>query len=191
MTRCGWCGDDPVYVAYHDQEWGVPVHDDGRLFEFLVLEGAQAGLSWITILKRRQGYRRAFAGMDPRKVARFTSKDVERLRKDKGIIRNKLKIESGISNARAFLDVVDEFGSFDSYIWRFVEGRPIQNHYITLEEVPAETDLSRTISQDLRARGFRFVGPVIVYAHMQATGMVNDHLVSCFRHEQVCRLSES
>lgn len=191
MTRCGWCGDDPVYVAYHDQEWGVPVHDDGRLFEFLVLEGAQAGLSWITILKRRQGYRRAFAGMDPRKVARFTSKDVERLRKDKGIIRNKLKIESGISNARAFLDVVDEFGSFDSYIWRFVEGRPIQNHYTTLEDVPAETDLSRTISQDLRARGFRFVGPVIVYAHMQATGMVNDHLVSCFRHEQVCRLSES
>ena len=184
-SRCPWCGDDPLYRAYHDREWGVPVHDDRTLFEFLILEGAQAGLSWITILKKRENFRRAFADFDPEKVARFNDADIERLMNDAGIIRNRLKLEAAIGNARAFLDIQEHFGSFDRYIWGFVDGEPIVNRFRSMAEVPAETDLSRTISKDLKQRGFRFVGPVIVYSHMQATGMVNDHLVDCFRWKKV------
>lgn len=185
MTRCGWCGEDPLYVAYHDTEWGVPVHDDRKLFEFVVLEGAQAGLSWLTILRRREGYRRAFADFDPERVARFDQSDVERLLQDSSIIRNRKKVESTVANARAFLRVQAEFGSFDRYIWGFVEGRPILNRFRSLGEIPARTELAETISRDLKRRGFGFVGPTIVYAHMQATGMVNDHLVDCFRYSQL------
>ena len=185
VRRCPWCGDDPLYVRYHDEEWGVPVHDDRKLFEFLVLEGAQAGLSWLTILRRREGYRRAFAGFDPEAVARFDETDIERLRNDASIIRNRAKIRSAVVNARAFLAVREEFGSFDRYIWRFVDGRPIVNTWTRDEDIPAATPLSETISRDLKARGFSFVGPTIVYAHLQATGMVNDHLVDCFRHDEI------
>jgi DNA-3-methyladenine glycosylase I len=183
--RCGWQGNDPLYVAYHDTEWGVPVHDDRLLFEFLVLEGAQAGLSWLTILRKRDNYRRAFAGFDPEKVARFDRRKIERLLADPGIVRNRLKVESAVSNARAFLAVQNEFGSFDAYQWRFVGGLPIRNRFRNLGEVPARTPLSDAFSKDLRGRGFRFVGSTIVYAHMQAVGMVNDHLVGCFRHRDV------
>jgi DNA-3-methyladenine glycosylase I len=183
--RCPWCGDDPLYQRYHDTEWGVPVRDDGKLFEFLILEGAQAGLSWITILKKREAYRQAFAGFDPEVVARYGKKDIERLLANPGIVRNRLKIESSIGNARAFLDVQAKHGSFDAYIWNFVDGEPIVNRFKTLAEVPASTPLSETISKDLKKRGFKFVGPTIVYAHMQATGMVNDHLVDCFRWAEV------
>ncbi len=185
IERCSWCGDDPLYVRYHDEEWGVPVHDDRKLFEFLVLEGAQAGLSWLTILRRREGYARAFAGFDAQRVARFGEHDFERLVGDASIIRNRAKIRATITNARAFLQVQYEFGSFDAYIWRFVENQPIRNHWKRLEDIPAMTPLSETISKDLKTRGFGFVGPTIVYAHMQATGMVNDHLVSCFRYEEL------
>ncbi len=185
QRRCGWCGSDPLYMSYHDEEWGVPVFDDQKLFEFLVLEGAQAGLSWITILKRREGYRRAFAGFDPAKVARFSDKRMEKLLQDPGIIRNRLKVRSAIQNAKSFLKVQEEFGSFSNYQWAFVEGKPIVNHFRSLQEVPAETPLSKAFSKDLKKRGFNFVGPTIVYAHMQAVGMVNDHLVDCFRHKEV------
>ena len=188
-TRCPWGASDPLYVDYHDEEWGVPLHDDRRLFEMLVLEGAQAGLSWLTILKRRDGYRRAFDRFDPRKVARYDDAAVARLLADDGIIRNRLKVRSAVANARAFLDVQREFGSFDAYIWRFVDGRPIQNAWQTLAEVPARTPESDALSKDLKARGFSFVGSTICYAHMQATGMVNDHLVDCFRHRAVQRLA--
>ena len=181
-TRCPWCGDDPIYVAYHDTEWGVPVHDERRHFEFIVLESAQAGLSWLTILKRRNGYRRCFADFDPETVARFDESVIARLMQDSSIIRNEKKIRATVGNARAFLAIQDEFGSFDEYIWRFVDGAPIVNTFQSISDVPAETPLSRAISKDLKARGFSFVGPVIVYAHMQATGLVNDHLLSCFRH---------
>ena len=184
-SRCPWCKTDARYVDYHDHEWGVPVHDDRKLFEFILLEGAQAGLSWITILKKRENFRRAFANFDPQKVARFGESDIERLMNDTGIIRNRLKINAAIGNARAFLEVQSEFGSFDDYIWGFVDGQPIMNRFKTLSEVPAETPLSQTISKDLKRRGFRFVGPVIVYSHMQATGMVNDHLVDCYRWQEV------
>jgi DNA-3-methyladenine glycosylase I len=187
--RCPWCGADPLYVAYHDHEWGVPVHDDRALFEFLVLEGAQAGLAWITILRKREGYRRAFAGFDAKKVARFDDAKVAELLTDPGIVRNRLKVESAVTNARAFLEVQARFGAFDRYIWGFVDGQPIQNQWRELGEVPALTPLAERISKDLKTRGFRFVGPTIVYAHMQATGMVNDHLVSCFRHREVAALS--
>ncbi len=183
--RCPWCGADPDYRLYHDEEWGVPVHDDHKLFEFIILEGAQAGLSWITILKKRPAYRRAFAGFDPEQVARFDQSDVDRLLADRGIVRNRLKIESALTNARAFLDIQDEFGSFDHYIWDFVDGRPIINQFQSMSEVPASTPLSERISRDLKQRGFKFVGPTIVYAHMQATGMVNDHLVECFRWKEL------
>ena len=189
-ARCPWATTDPLYAPYHDEEWGVPLHDDRRLFEMLVLEGAQAGLSWLTILRRREGYRRAFDRFDPQAVARYGPSEVERLLADEGIIRNRLKIDSAINNARAYLGVQEEFGSFDSYIWRFVDGRPAQNAWTTLEEVPAQTPLSNAMSKDLRKRGFTFVGPTICYAHMQATGMVNDHLVGCFRHRDVRLLSE-
>ena len=183
--RCDWAGTDPTYVEYHDTEWGVPLHDERSLFEFLVLEGAQAGLSWITILRRRENYRRAFAQFDPNRVARFDRRKVERLLQDVGIIRNRQKVESAVTNARAFLKVQQEFGSFDTWIWSFVDGRPIQNRFRRLADLPAKTPLSERISKELVRRGFKFVGPTIVYAHMQATGMVNDHLVGCFRHRQV------
>jgi DNA-3-methyladenine glycosylase I len=181
-TRCGWAGTDPTYVAYHDDEWGVPVHDDRTLFEFLVLEGAQAGLSWITILRKRDAYRRAFADFDAARVARFDRRKIERLLGDAGIVRNRLKIESAVRNARAFLAVQDEFGSFDAYQWRFVGGRPVQNRFRVQADIPARTDASDEWSRDLKRRGFSFVGSTIVYAHMQAVGMVNDHLTTCFRH---------
>ncbi|RMH20432.1 MAG: DNA-3-methyladenine glycosylase I [Acidobacteria bacterium] len=184
-TRCPWCGDDPLYVAYHDREWGVPVHDDRRLFEFLVLEGAQAGLSWLTILRKREGYRRAFDGFDPERVARYDEAQVARLLADEGIVRNRLKIRSAIRNARVFLAIQEEHGSFAGYMWRFVDGRPIRNAWRTLAEVPARTRLSDAFSQDLKQRGMSFVGSTICYAHMQAVGMVNDHLVDCFRHRQL------
>lgn len=183
--RCPWCGTEPFYVRYHDEEWGVPLHDDRKLFEFLVLEGAQAGLSWATILRKRAAYRRAFDRFDPRKVARYGAREVRRLLGDAGIVRNRLKVESAITNARAFLRVQEEFGSFDAYIWRFVDGRPIRNRRRTPAELPARTPLSDAVSKDLRQRGFRFVGSTIVYAHLQATGMVNDHLVGCFRYREV------
>ena len=189
-ARCPWATSDPLYVPYHDEEWGVPLHDDRRLFEMLVLEGAQAGLSWLTILRRREGYRRAFDRFDPQAVASYGPRDVERLLGDGGIIRNRLKIDSAINNARAFLAVQEEFGSFDSYVWRLVDGRPLQNTWTKLEEVPAQTAVSNVMSKDLRKRGFTFVGPTICYAHMQATGMVNDHLIGCFRHREVRLLTE-
>ena len=183
-TRCAWPKDE-YDIAYHDTVWGVPVHDDRVLFEFLTLEGAQAGLSWNTILRRREGYRKAFADFDVEKVARFTEKKQEALREDTGIIRNRLKIASTVTNAQAFIKVQEEFDSFDAYIWRFVDGAPIINHWKTMKEVPASTPISDGLSKDLKKRGFRFVGTTICYAHMQATGMVNDHTVDCFRHQEL------
>jgi len=189
MTRrCPWARAEPD-VRYHDEEWGVPLHDDRRLFEMLILEGAQAGLSWSTILRKREAYRRAFDGFDPTKVARYAAARVARLLADDGIVRNRAKIEATVANAAAFLAVQREHGSFDAYLWRFVGGRPVQNTPRTLRDVPAETEQSRALSRDLRQRGFRFVGPTICYAFMQATGMVNDHIVDCFRSRQVARLS--
>jgi len=184
-VRCPWCGSDPLYVSYHDTEWGVPVHDERRHFEFLILEGAQAGLSWLTILRRREGYREAYDGFDPARVAAFDRSRIEQLLTNPRIIRNRLKVESSVRNARLFLDIQDEFGSFDSYVWRFVGGKPLQSSFKTLDEVPARTAESDALSSDLRTRGFKFTGSVIMYAHMQATGMVNDHLLSCFRHEEL------
>ncbi len=183
--RCAWAGEDPLYIAYHDEEWGVPVHDDRRLFEFLVLEGAQAGLSWITILRKREAYRKAFARFDPRRVARFGEADVARLLADAGIVRNRLKIAAALQNARAFLEVQREMGSFGALMWSFVGGKPIQNRWRRIGEVPAKTPEAEAMSKELRRRGFSFVGPTICYAHMQAVGMVNDHLVSCFRHAEL------
>ncbi len=182
MRRCDWAGTDPLLIRYHDEEWGVPVHDDRRLFEFLVLEGAQAGLSWRTILARRDRYREAFRGFDPRRIARFDARDIARLLSDPGVIRNRLKILGAVENARRFLSVRREFETFDAYIWSFVGGVPVVNRYRSAAEVPAETGVSRAMSRDLRKRGFRFVGPTICYAFMQAVGMVNDHLLGCFRH---------
>ena len=189
VRRCAWCGDDPLYTAYHDSEWGVPLHDDRTLFEFLVLEGAQAGLSWITILRKRDRYRKAFAGFDAAKVARFNAARVEKLLADPGIVRNRAKIVAAIGNARAVLGVRDAFGSLNEYLWRFVDGRPIVNRFRSSGQIPASTPVSAAFSRDLKQRGFRFVGPTIVYAHMQATGMVNDHLVSCFRHAECAALA--
>ena len=185
--RCAWAGSDPQMIAYHDEEWGVPLHDDRTLFEFLILEGAQAGLSWSTILNKRENYRRAFGGFDPVKIARYTARDVKRLLGDAGIVRNRLKIEAAINNARRFLEVQAAFGSFDRYIWQFVGGRPIRHRFKSLSQIPATTKESDALSKDLRQRGFKFIGSTIVYAHMQATGMVNDHLVSCFRYREVER----
>ena len=184
MQRCSWPSTE-LDIAYHDREWGVPVHDDRVLFEFLILEGAQAGLSWSTILRKRDNYRRAFAGFDPAKVARFTSSRTRLLIKDEGIVRNRLKIESTVTNARAFLAVQKEFGSFDRYVWGFVGGEPRRNSRKGLKDIPARTAESDALSKDLRRRGFRFVGSTICYAFMQATGMVNDHLVSCYRHREL------
>ena len=186
--RCPWCLGSPQYLRYHDEEWGVPVHDDRRLFEFLILEGAQAGLAWSTILNKRDNYRRAFTRFDPAKVARFGARDVRRLMADAGIVRNRLKIESAIGNARAFLEVRREFGSFDTYLWAFVDGRPLQNAPRSIKRVPARTPVSDAISKDLKRRGFGFVGSTIVYATMQAVGMVNDHLTVCFRRSQLAAL---
>jgi DNA-3-methyladenine glycosylase I len=188
--RCGWCGDDPLYVTYHDEEWGVPVYDDRTLFEFLILEGAQAGLSWSTILKKREAYRRAFDDFDVEKIARYDGIKISALLTDPGIVRNQLKIGSAVTNAQAFLKIQNERGSFSEYIWSFVDGRPIQNAWRTLAEIPAKAPLAETISKDLKKRGFRFVGPTIVYAHMQATGMVNDHVVECFRYPEIAAMSE-
>ena len=187
MIRCPWCTTDPLYTTYHDTEWGVPLHDDRALFEFLVLEGMQAGLSWLTILRKRENYRRAFDGFDPERVARYDGRMVRRLMADRGIVRNRMKIAAAITNARAFLRTQEEFGSFDRYVWQFVDGHPIRNAWKTLRQIPAETGESRALSKGLRQRGFAFVGPIICYAHMQATGMVNDHLVDCFRYRQVQR----
>jgi DNA-3-methyladenine glycosylase I len=185
--RCPWCLGSNLYRRYHDDEWGVPVHDDRRLFEFLLLEGAQAGLSWSTILAKRGNYRRALAGFDPAKVARYGARDAKRLMGDAGIVRNRLKIESTITNARAFLEVRREFGTFDAYLWAFVGGRPVQNRRRSMKDVPARSDTSDALSKDLKRRGFRFVGSTIVYAFMQAVGMVNDHLTTCFRRTQLAK----
>jgi DNA-3-methyladenine glycosylase I len=186
--RCAWSGTDPLYVAYHDEEWGVPVHDDRVLFEFLVLEGAQAGLSWSTVLRKRDAYRRAFDSFDPRKVGRYDGRKIAGLLADVGIIRNRAKIESAVKNATAFLAVQEEFGSFDAYQWRFVDGRPVQNRRRTIRDIPPRTPQSDAMSKDLKDRGFSFVGSTIIYAHMQAVGMVNDHVITCFRHPEVAKL---
>ena len=190
LHRCDWCLGDPLYEEYHDTEWGVPCFDDRSLFEFILLEGAQAGLSWLTILRRRENYRKAFAGFDVEKVARFGTRDVERLLKDAGIIRNRLKVESAVRNARCFLEIVEERGSFSTYIWDFVDGTPVVNRFRTMAEVPASTPLSDRISREMKQRGFKFFGTTICYAHMQATGMVNDHLVSCPRHRACAALAQ-
>lgn len=185
--RCGWVTEDPEYIAYHDEQWGVPLHDDTALFEMLTLEGAQAGLSWLTILRKREAYRRAFAGFDPARVARFTPARIEKLLLDPGIVRNRLKVGSTVANARLFLEVQREHGSFDAYLWGFVGGAPVRNAFRSMAEVPARTPVSDALSKDLARRGFKFVGSTICYALMQAVGMVNDHLVSCFRHREVGR----
>ena len=186
VTRCEWAaGEDELMVAYHDEEWGTPSHDDRHLFELLTLEGAQAGLSWSTILRKREGYRSAFAGFDPEAVARFGTSDVERLLADPGIVRNRLKVESTVNNAARVLEVQEELGSLDAYLWAFVDGRPIVNRFRALSEIPAETDLSKAISRDLKRRGFRFVGPTSIYAFMQSVGMVDDHTTDCFRRTDV------
>jgi DNA-3-methyladenine glycosylase I len=185
LKRCPWSGTDPLYVGYHDKEWGVPLHDDRKLFEFLVLEGMQAGLSWITILRKRENFRAAFAGFDPGKVARFGKRDIKRLMGDAGIVRNELKVHAAVANAQAFLRVQEEMGSFDKYLWQFVGGTPRINRRRGMKDIPASTPESDAMSKDLKARGFKFVGTTICYAHMQATGMVNDHVTSCFRHREL------
>jgi DNA-3-methyladenine glycosylase I len=187
-SRCHWTSNNPLLIAYHDEEWGVPVHDDRMWYEKLVLDGAQAGLSWLTILKKREGYRAAFCGFDVQKVARFEERDQERLMLDAGIVRNRQKIKSAVDNARAFLAVQKEFGSFDAYVWAFVDQRPVQTKIARREDWPTRTELSDRMSKDLKQRGFSFVGSTIVYAFLQASGVVNDHLVSCFRHKPVARL---
>lgn len=188
--RCGWCGSDPLYVAYHDSEWGVPVYDDKTLFEFLILEGAQAGLAWITVLRKREGYRDVFDGFDARKIARYSDRRLDRILGDPRIIRNRLKVYGARQNARSFLATQEEFGSFANYMWRFVDGRPVRNTWSSMSEVPASTALSDTISKDMKRRGFTFVGSTILYAHMQATGMVNDHIISCYRHSECNELAD-
>ena len=184
-VRCGWVTDDPLYLTYHDEEWGVPVHDDRKLFEMLILEGAQAGLSWITILRRRAGYRRAFDRFDPKKIAAWGPERVEQVLMDPGIIRNRAKVEATVTNARAFLEVREQAGSFDRFLWDLVGGEPRQNRRRSLKEVPPETPASKAMSKELRRRGFRFVGPTICYAFMQAVGMVNDHVTGCFRYREL------
>ncbi len=188
ITRCFWAGDDPLYIAYHDEEWGKPLHDDRKLFELLCLEGAQAGLSWITILRKRKNYRKAFDRFDPKKVARYDAKKVKELLADAGIVRNRLKVNAFIENARAFLAVQDEFGSFDAYIWQFVGGKPIVNCWQTGKEIPVKTPEAEAMSKDLKKRGFRFVGPTICYAYMQAAGMVNDHTTDCFKYNELSNI---
>ena len=184
-TRCGWSSNDPAMMLYHDREWGVPVHDDRTLFEFLALEGAQAGLSWLTILKRRSAYRKAFDNFDFKKIAKYDKSKIDKLVLDQSIIRNRLKIEATVANAKAFIAVRKEFGSFDKYIWKFVDDRPVRNGWTSLKSIPVKTEISDKLSKNLIRRGFKFVGSTICYAHMQATGMVNDHLVTCFRYNEV------
>jgi DNA-3-methyladenine glycosylase I len=185
LTRCPWCGTDPLYVAYHDTEWGVPLYDDQQLFEFLLLEGAQAGLSWITVLRKRENYRRAFDQFDPEQIARYDEAKIASLLQDEGIVRNRLKVRGFVQNSRAYLDLVAAEGSFSHWLWQFVDGRPQRNEWASMADVPPETAVSRALSKTLKQRGFTFVGPTIIYAFMQATGMVNDHLVSCFRYEAI------
>ncbi len=185
MKRCPWPSEDPLMIEYHDTEWGVPLHDDTRIFEFLVLEGMQAGLSWSTVLRKRENFRRAFAGFDPTLIAAFTNRNVDKMMADPGIIRNRLKLEAVVNNAQRFLAVQEEFGSFDTYVWQLIGGKPIRHKFRSVSEVPATSPESDLISKELKLRGFKFVGSTIVYAHMQATGMVNDHLVTCFRYRQV------
>jgi DNA-3-methyladenine glycosylase I len=187
LKRCHWSGEDPAMVRYHDEEWGVPVHDERRLFEFLTLEGAQAGLSWSTVLRKRDAYREAFAGFEPARVARMTAKDRARLLKNEGLIRNRAKIESTVKNAQAFLEIQKEFGSFDAYLWKHVAGKPVQGKRRGMGDIPARSPLADALSKDLKKRGFGFVGPTIVYALLQAVGVVNDHLTTCFRYEQLAR----
>lgn len=182
--RCPWAGSDPLYIKYHDEEWGIPLHDDRKLFEFLILEGAQAGLSWITILRKREAYREAFDQFDPEKIARYSETDIQKLKANPGIIRNRLKIEATIHNARIFLETQDKNGSFDSLLWSFVDGQTVTNHWLTVQDIPSQTDLSISMSKNLKKMGFKFVGPTICYAFMQACGLVNDHLVTCFRHPE-------
>lgn len=184
-TRCTWCGTDPLYIDYHDKEWGLPVYDDDSIFEFLILETFQAGLSWITILRKRENFRKAFDDFDYKKIASYSEKKYEELLQDKGIVRNKLKIKATIVNAQLFMEVQKEFGSFSKYIWSFTDGKPIKNAHKNMSEVPATTSLSDTLSKDLKKRGFKFVGSTVIYAHMQATGMVNDHTTDCFRYHEV------
>ena len=191
VRRCPWPGDDPLYIQYHDEEWGTPLHDDIKLFEFILLEGAQAGLSWKTVLSKRENYRRLFDRFNPHKIASYSRSHTESLLADPGIIRNRKKIEAAIHNARAFLAVKEKFGSFDQYIWRFVDGRPIINRWCTMAEVPTQTPISAAMSRDLKLHGFGFVGPTICYAFMQAVGMVNDHLVDCYRHAELSGVESS
>lgn len=188
--RCEWCGADPLYISYHDEDWGVPLHNDRKLFEMLILEGAQAGLSWLTVLRKRQNYRKAFHDFDPEIVAAYTQNDLDRLLAEPGIIRNRLKIESAIKNARGVLVIIEEFGSLDSFFWRYVDGKPQQNAWTSISEIPAQTKIADMMSKDLKRRGFNFVGPTICYAFMQAVGMVNDHTLHCFRHEQVRQMAQ-
>jgi len=187
--RCEWGGSDPLYIAYHDEEWGVPAHDDRHLFEMLLLEGAQAGLSWLTILKKRENYRKAFHAFDPKKIAAYSQRDIQRLLNDPGIVRNRLKIESAIKNARGMLKIVQEFGSFSSFLWRYVNNSPRQNAWSSLSEIPARTEQSDMMSSDLKKRGFSFIGSTICYAFMQSVGMVNDHIVGCFRYAEVKKIA--
>jgi len=189
--RCSWADGDPLYEKYHDKEWGVPLYNDKKIFEFLILESMQAGLSWITILRKRENFRKAFAGFDFEKVARFNQRSVERLMQDSGIIRNRKKIEAAIANAKAFIRIRKEFGTFSKYIWGFVDGKPVDSKCKTMGDIPAMTETAKVISKDLKKRGFKFLGPTTVYAHMQAAGMVNDHLVSCFRYKEVKKLAKT
>jgi DNA-3-methyladenine glycosylase I len=189
VSRCQWCGTDPLYIAYHDEEWAVPVHDDRRLFEFLILEGAQAGLSWLTILKKRENYRKAFHAFDCERIAKYSPRDIARLLDNPGIVRNRLKIESAIKNARGVLEIQQEYGSFDAFLWRYVGGTPRQNVWKSMAEVPAKTALSDRLSKDLKQHGCNFVGSTICYAFMQAVGMVNDHTTDCFRHGEIRALA--
>ena len=184
-NRCGWSTGDPLYIKYHDEEWGTPLHDDRKLFEMLILEGFQAGLSWITILRKRENFREAFDNFDAKKIAAYDKRKINSLLKDEGIVRNRLKIEAARTNAKAFLRIQKEFGSFNKYIWQFVNNKPIKNKFKSLKDIPPKTQISDNMSRDLKKRGFKFVGSTVVYAHMQATGMVNDHVVGCFRHGEV------
>ncbi len=191
MKRCSWCGDDELYIKYHDREWGVPVYDDRKHFEFMVLESAQAGLSWLTILKKREGYREAYANFDPKVVAGFSDEKIEELLKHEGIIKNGKKIKASVNNAQRFIEIQEEFGSFSNYLWKFVDYQPLINSWNDESEIPAQTDLSVAVSKDLKKRGFTFLGPIIVYSHLQATGVVNDHIQACFRYRQITSLESN
>jgi len=190
INRCVWCGNDPLYTAYHDNEWGIPDHDDRRLFEMLVLEGAQAGLSWLTILKKRENYRKALHGFDPVKVAAYSEHEIQRLLADSGIVRNRLKIEAAIKNARGVLEIKEQYGTLDAFLWRYVDGTPLRNAWKSMAELPAKTARSEAMSKDLKRMGFNFVGSTICYSFMQAVGMVNDHLITCFRHAEITRMAD-